>query len=389
MKKQLQVIEPCHENWDAMTPQEQGRHCEQCDIVVVDFTDKSREEIAAHIESKEGGRVCGRFNNTQLDVQPERNWMPKVKAAAASVLAAAGLATDGNATEATSVSDAMEFDGPTSERTNQTQVIIRGSVRQTTGGDLIKGARVNLFSGGKLIKSMTTGSEGTYVFEVQPGELANNKFSVRIFAKGEEPKILSTMEADKYEITLNTVMQEYYSTLGVVSYEEPVVQHNQVPVVRVINEVEEIEEIIEEEVIEEEVIVENVEMPDVEPPMIEEEIVYNETIDIEETIEEEIIEEEAIETTPEIRIEETETELEEVGTLVFPNPTSDVVNVQMNEDGDYTYNVYDLDGRMVFNDRFQGSQLELNFSGEERGTYIINIYSSDELVHSGRIIVSR
>ena len=35
------IPEPCHENWNKMTPQEQGRHCAVCSKVVVDFTKKT------------------------------------------------------------------------------------------------------------------------------------------------------------------------------------------------------------------------------------------------------------------------------------------------------------------------------------------------------------
>lgn len=31
------VPAPCSADWNAMTPAEQGRHCAQCDKVVVDF----------------------------------------------------------------------------------------------------------------------------------------------------------------------------------------------------------------------------------------------------------------------------------------------------------------------------------------------------------------
>jgi hypothetical protein len=38
IKKPIIIPEPCHQNWDAMTPNEQGRHCTSCVNTVVDVT---------------------------------------------------------------------------------------------------------------------------------------------------------------------------------------------------------------------------------------------------------------------------------------------------------------------------------------------------------------
>jgi hypothetical protein len=62
----LNIPEPCHENWQQMTPNEQGRHCMACQKTVVDFTLMSDQEILDHI-TRATSSVCGRFNNEQLN----------------------------------------------------------------------------------------------------------------------------------------------------------------------------------------------------------------------------------------------------------------------------------------------------------------------------------
>jgi len=62
----LNIPEPCHENWQQMTPNEQGRHCMSCQKTVVDFTLMSDQEVLDYI-SRASSSVCGRFNNHQLD----------------------------------------------------------------------------------------------------------------------------------------------------------------------------------------------------------------------------------------------------------------------------------------------------------------------------------
>lgn len=62
----LTIPEPCHENWQQMTPNEQGRHCMSCQKTVVDFTLMSDQEVLHYI-SRASSAVCGRFNNDQLN----------------------------------------------------------------------------------------------------------------------------------------------------------------------------------------------------------------------------------------------------------------------------------------------------------------------------------
>lgn len=66
MQYRLEIAKPCHENWEAMTPVEQGRHCGHCCKTVVDFTGMNAEEIAAYFFTHKQDRTCGRFNTDQL-----------------------------------------------------------------------------------------------------------------------------------------------------------------------------------------------------------------------------------------------------------------------------------------------------------------------------------
>lgn len=69
MKKQFKVSipKPCHEDWSGMTPKEKGRFCQSCSKTVVDFTQKSQEEIEQYLSEYFGQRVCGRLRREQLD----------------------------------------------------------------------------------------------------------------------------------------------------------------------------------------------------------------------------------------------------------------------------------------------------------------------------------
>lgn len=62
----ITIPQPCHEDWNAMTPAQQGRHCASCNKLVMDFTAMSDAQIIAYFQSAKGN-TCGRFYNNQLD----------------------------------------------------------------------------------------------------------------------------------------------------------------------------------------------------------------------------------------------------------------------------------------------------------------------------------
>lgn len=61
----INIQEPCHEDWNLMSPKEKGRHCSLCEKTVFDFTSKTDEQIIKTFQSE--GKLCGRFKSTQLN----------------------------------------------------------------------------------------------------------------------------------------------------------------------------------------------------------------------------------------------------------------------------------------------------------------------------------
>jgi hypothetical protein len=77
-KLQLKIQEPCHENWDRMSPSEQGRFCGSCEKTVVDFSGMSDAQLVAFFKKPSTGSICGRFFSDQLDrpLSPPQKRMP-------------------------------------------------------------------------------------------------------------------------------------------------------------------------------------------------------------------------------------------------------------------------------------------------------------------------
>jgi hypothetical protein len=76
---QLQIPEPCHENWNNMPATEQGRFCMACKKEVIDFSAMSDREILQYISTATAS-ICGRADNDQLNralampAEPRKLW---------------------------------------------------------------------------------------------------------------------------------------------------------------------------------------------------------------------------------------------------------------------------------------------------------------------------
>ena len=64
--KNINIPEPCSEDWNEMTPNEKGAFCQKCALDVYDFTNKSGNEIREILTLNIGSRVCGHIESKQL-----------------------------------------------------------------------------------------------------------------------------------------------------------------------------------------------------------------------------------------------------------------------------------------------------------------------------------
>lgn len=63
----IRIPEPCHEDWNKMTPDANGKFCGSCQKSVLDFSNKTDEEIKDILMHYKNQKVCGRFKTTQID----------------------------------------------------------------------------------------------------------------------------------------------------------------------------------------------------------------------------------------------------------------------------------------------------------------------------------
>lgn len=62
----IQIPEPCHENWAEMKPADKGRFCLSCQKQVVDFSVMTDRQVLEYF-SNYTGSTCGRFSDEQLN----------------------------------------------------------------------------------------------------------------------------------------------------------------------------------------------------------------------------------------------------------------------------------------------------------------------------------
>lgn len=63
----IRIPEPCHEDWNKMQPDDKGKFCGSCCKSVVDFSNKTDEEIRTILIEYKDQKVCGHFKKSQID----------------------------------------------------------------------------------------------------------------------------------------------------------------------------------------------------------------------------------------------------------------------------------------------------------------------------------
>lgn len=66
-KYNINIPEPCHENWNKMTPNENGSFCLSCSKSVIDFTSMLPDEIQQFFVPNQSEKICKRFRKSQLE----------------------------------------------------------------------------------------------------------------------------------------------------------------------------------------------------------------------------------------------------------------------------------------------------------------------------------
>jgi len=77
-QKIITIPKPCFENWENMSPTNQGKHCFSCEKEVIDFTGFSEQELLQYFSKPKDNerKICGRFNESQIQKAPVEGLNP-------------------------------------------------------------------------------------------------------------------------------------------------------------------------------------------------------------------------------------------------------------------------------------------------------------------------
>lgn len=182
---QISIPQPCSEDWQKMTPQDQGRYCDACKKCVVDFTGFTDMQLYDYFIQHAGEKTCGRFHNTQLNrpiTIPAQPHSKLYRIAVALGLAVAIVTSAEQQSFAKALRIEYNFinnyhtDDTTQNNTDSTYATIKGQVVDENGEPLIN-AIIELSLGGIVKTGIVTDYNGNYIIKV---DAANDSYELRI-----------------------------------------------------------------------------------------------------------------------------------------------------------------------------------------------------------------
>jgi hypothetical protein len=223
MKYQLTIPDPCHQDWNKMTPTEKGKFCSVCSKEVVDLRLKSKVEIADLINN--GGNLCGVFNEKQLNtwVLPSSKSKKVPLKWLVSMAAALPLTTPVVAQDTQTIQSEIRFsnDGiPINDHKVTDTVHIYGVVRDSKTSETIPFAAVQIGSREDLMTM--TDFDGNFSFKVPFSTIQYEK-AIQTTSMGYKTSVLPLdLDSSQREMTIQLVInaQECTITMGLVIIEK-------------------------------------------------------------------------------------------------------------------------------------------------------------------------
>lgn len=228
---QLNIASPCHEDWSAMTPEEKGRFCGQCQKTVIDFTTWSDADLFQFFTKQSRGNVCGRFFRTQL--QKELHLPPQPKSRLYRIAIACGLTllfaqvpeVHAMVKQPIELLASAEYDGGGEKDEATGKGTIRGKIVDENGKP-VEGVIVEVKRESTTKATTTTDKNGRYIIK----GLASGKYVVSaIYPLSNAVDKSVVVNTQKESIVNISIVQMHEPIMGTVAHPEPIVQGGVMP----------------------------------------------------------------------------------------------------------------------------------------------------------------
>ncbi len=229
---QLDIASPCHEDWSAMSREEKGRLCGQCQKTVIDFTTWSDNDLFSFF-SKNTTSVCGRFFPTQL--KKELHIPPQPASRLYRIAIACGLTvmfaqvpeSHAMVKQQVELLSSSEYDEDGDGKENsKTTGSVRGKV-VNENGEAVQGVSVQVTMNGKKKASVITDKNGKYIIS---GLAAGKYIVMAILPHSTAPNAETKIVAGQTN-TINLTIEQYDTpTMGIVAMPEPAIMGDVAPV---------------------------------------------------------------------------------------------------------------------------------------------------------------
>jgi hypothetical protein len=220
MKYNINIPKPCHEDWNAMLPEQKGRHCDACKTVVTDFTIMTDAEIINHLKAT-ASNTCGRFLETQLNrelLEPTKTYhwfnIPKLSTAASILFSLLQLPVFAQVKNEIKTEQTQIQKSDSTKQKLSSDIIIKGTVLRANDYEPMDYVAVRVYLNNEIIAVEYTYENGSFSCKLSSEKYADSIVDIRIKNVGFKEDTIKEIALNKNEIDVGKIFLKRTLPIG-------------------------------------------------------------------------------------------------------------------------------------------------------------------------------
>ena len=233
----VSIPTPCHEDWNKMSPESNGRFCNSCEKTVVDFTSKSQSEIKSYLDNT-NDKICGRFKTSDVYIPVvaekstnhfKNSWFKSKWLALTALISLNSFSKKANAQGMPVIHREEPDTVIPKEAYKKTSTVIHGWIKSVDAAKGIAQVEIRIYSGGKEIAFTKNFTNGSYFITIPENMIWDFKVDIEYSSLNYQTQIIRDLPIEKdrikFDINLVQAPQLICYTLGGVggNYEDGIV----------------------------------------------------------------------------------------------------------------------------------------------------------------------